>query len=727
MLWVRVCTVLGMLLASVAVDAGQQVVRSGIYQNEPKIFEDAQGRPSGFFADLLDAIAREENWKLEYHACAWEVCLQKLEAGDIDIMPDVAYSAERALRFGLGREVVLSSWSVVYVRQGEAIPSLSELQGRRLAVVRDSIQYQVIMRRLNALGVAVHVVEKETFAQVFRALQQGQADAGLVNTYFGRRHAARFGLKKTAILVKPSLLVFAAAPNPRGESLLQVLDHHIKEYKTDKSSVYYRALQRWSAPEKEKDQNAQWLVGLLMVVVVGSIVFIALLRKRVRQKARELCETSEHVEHLTNHDLLTGLANRKLFFERLDQIILAQTDSESAQIAILYVDLDQFKYVNDSFGHDIGDRVLQEVAGRLRLTVPESLVLARLGGDEFAVVIKTMAEPETTMHCVQKLGRAFEKSIVIDAQRFAFTISVGISLFPQDGADSHTLLRNADTALSKAKDQGRGSFQYYVEEMTRLAVARTRLESEMRWALQKVQQFEVHYQPQIQLQSGTLVGFEALARWHHPELGWVSPAKFIPVAEETGMIDVLGAWVLKTACAQLVEWHSQGFENIIMAVNISARQLHEGRLLRMVDKVLQETGCPADHLELELTESLVMTQTENAISSMQQLKQLGVELSIDDFGTGYSSLAYLKQLPISKLKIDRSFVQRLPDDENDKAIVRAVIAMAQALHLQVLAEGVETSAQEELLRDEQCDMVQGFYYAAGLDPAKASAYLRRFQ
>ncbi len=668
-------------------------------------------------------MANREAWTLNYVACEWEQCLKELQKGNLDLMPDVAYSEQRAQRFLLGSEVVLSSWSVIYVQEAGNIPSLQELDGKGVAVVKGSIQYRVLKEELHKLGVKPNFHEVDAFSEVFRLVSIGRVDAGLVNTYYGRRHAGVFGLRPTSILLNPSLLVFAAAPGR--QALLDTLDAYIRDWKADKHSVYYRAMERWFMPLEEKEGVPGWVRwALALAVVVGLVLFslVLLFRALVRRKTLELEEKSRNLEHLANHDLLTGLPNRKLFFDRLKQS-LRRVSRSGELLAVLYIDLDQFKQINDSFGHAVGDEVLKEVSRRLRSAVREQDIIARLGGDEFAVVMETLKEPESTMHCVKRLQETLREPLAVHQFQFILTISIGISLYPQDGHDAHTLLRNADTAMFKAKEAGRGTFQYYVEEMTRTAIERTRMEADMRRALRD-SQFEVCYQPQISLRTGRVVGFEALARWHHPQHGLIPPGQFIPMAEDTGLILALGEWVLHTACRQIALWRKEGLEPGLISVNISARQLRGYGLLDVVRKAVRETGCQTGWLELELTESFIMSHTKQAISVMTELRELGVSLAVDDFGTGYSSLAYLKQLPLSKLKIDRSFIKGIPGDEDDVAIVRAVIALGKTLNLKVIAEGVETREQEELLRQEQCDEAQGYYYARALGADEAREFLQ---
>ncbi len=719
---VRFCLLL-LLLVLAQAGQGGQVIDVGIYQNEPKIFVNAQGQPDGFFVELLGKIAAAEGWTLNYLPCKWSACLNNLEQGTIDLLPDVAYSEERARQFLLSREVVLSSWSVVYVRDENDIPSLKELDGKSLAVVKGSIQFQAIREKLKSLGISPVFHEVNSFSDVFRLVKIGWVDAGLVNTYFGTKHASEYQLKKTGILVRPSLLSFAAASNQ--QPLLDTIDKYLAAYKSDGQSVYYQLTEHWFSPPDGEKHLPRWVLWVLVLGGLASLLLAAvviLFHFLIKRKTAELSDKAARLEHLANHDPLTSLPNRKLFFDRLKQS-LRRAEREDTMLAVLYIDLDQFKQVNDSFGHAIGDEVLKEIAARLEHQIRGEDTIARLGGDEFAVVMEPLKEAENTMHCVQRLSSVFKEPVMVQDQHFVLSASIGISLFPQDGTDAHTLLRNADTAMFKAKEAGRGTFQFYVEEMTRYAVERAKLEADLREALEG-NGLEVHYQPQIGLKDGQIVGFEALARWRHPELGMLSPKQFIPLAEDSGLILPLGEWVLRAACRQISQWHSEGMQAGFVAVNISAHQLADYALLDVVKKILRETGCRPEWLELELTESAIMTQTRQAVSVMNQLRELGVQLAIDDFGTGYSSLAYLRLLPITKLKIDRSFIKHVSENVDDVAIVRAVTALGKTLNLKVVAEGVETGEQEALLRSEGCDDVQGYYYSRVLPAAEAKELLR---
>ncbi|PLX84014.1 MAG: hypothetical protein C0617_09310 [Desulfuromonas sp.] len=443
------------------------------------------------------------------------------------------------------------------------------------------------------------------------------------------------------------------------------------------------------------------------------------------QVEEKLSENEKRLEYLAYHDPLTDLPNRLLFQDRLGQA-MAKARRSTNQVALLFLDLDRFKNINDSLGHEIGDRLLQQVARRLQECVRETDTVARLGGDEFLVVLEEFEGLCPVAAVARRILRSLEQDIPVGNYQLYVTTSIGISLFPDHGQDVESLMKCADVAMYQAKDQGRDNFKFYSPDMNARSQELLLLEGDLRRALEQ-EQFELYYQPQVDLETGRIVGMEALLRWHHPERGMVSPADFIPLAEETGLIVPIGQWVLQRACTQNRAWQKGGNPPLRMAVNISGRQFKKPGFVALVDRVLEETGLDPRWLELEITESIVMKDVAATIGTLNDLKGRGVHLAIDDFGTGYSSLSYLKRFPISKLKIDRSFVRDITTDPDDAAIAASVIALAQSMNLEVVAEGVETEEQKRFLQERGCAMAQGFLFSRPL-PAAAAAdgFDRRF-
>jgi len=434
----------------------------------------------------------------------------------------------------------------------------------------------------------------------------------------------------------------------------------------------------------------------------------------------------EQLAHQANFDTLTGLANRNLLRDRLQQAIV-RARRDGSTLAVLFLDLDHFKMVNDSLGHTVGDELLGEVAGRLAACVRESDTVARLGGDEFVVLLVTRSgdgsmEVDVTA-LVRKLLARVAEPIALGDRELRPTASIGVSTYPQDGTDVDTLLRNADAAMYRAKEVGRNGFQFFTADMHERIRRRIELESSLRRALDRGE-FELHYQPQVGLKEGGIVGVEALLRWRHPERGLIGPGQFIGFAEESGLIVPIGAWVLEQACAQNKAWQDQGLPAIPVAVNVSARQCEQEDLDATVRDALARSGLAPEFLELEITESISMANPEQSVPLMTRLKRTGVALSIDDFGTGFSNLAYLKRFPIDRLKIDLSFVREITTDPGSLAISEAIITLSHSLKLKVLAEGVETEDQLAMLAARDCDQVQGFFFSPPVPAAELATLLR---
>ncbi len=439
---------------------------------------------------------------------------------------------------------------------------------------------------------------------------------------------------------------------------------------------------------------------------------------------REQKATEERIRRIAYHDSLTGLPNRLHLSAALEQA-LNQAQRSGTEVALLFIDMDRFKLINDTLGHQVGDELLVEVAQRLKACVRESDIVARQGGDEFVVAITGLSEDLAATAVVGKILASLGQPYLIGQRVLHSSPSIGISIYPVDGTDATTLMKHADAAMYHAKDLGRNQVQYFKAELNAQAQRRLELETDLRGALAS-QQFELHYQPKWCTKSQRISGVEALLRWHHPRLGLVPPLSFIPLAEETGLIDSIGQWVLEQACGQLAAWRDAGIVGLSMSTNLSAHQLRSAQLLPSVRALLERFALQEDEIEFEITESVAMTNPAQAIELLRALRALGVRLAIDDFGTGYSSLAYLKHLPIQCLKVDKGFVRDIETDSNDAAICAATIALAHQLGLEVVAEGVETQAQSDFLTKlHHCDQLQGYLIGRPMPAATLTPLLRQ--
>jgi len=454
----------------------------------------------------------------------------------------------------------------------------------------------------------------------------------------------------------------------------------------------------------------QWIMGIGMLIGL------------LEEERGEALRAAGQIQHLAFHDPLTDLPNRQLFLDRLRHA-LAQAQRDEKKVGVLFLDLDRFKVINDSLGHTVGDGLLRAVSQRIGGTVREGDTLARLGGDEFTLLVPGLTRAEDAARIAQKLLESLRDPFVVDGREMWVTASIGIGVYPDDGEDAESLIKNSDTAMYRAKEQGPDTLRAYTSSMNAQAVERLSLENSLRKAL-ALDQFVLHYQAVVDVATGRVCGVEALIRWNHPEKGLLYPREFIELAELTGLIAQIGPWALRTACAQARAWHEGGHTDLFLAVNASPRQFLEGDLSTQVGQALEETGFAPNQLELEITESVAMAKAEVTIVNLRALKDLGVRISIDDFGTGYSSLGYLKRFPLDTLKIDQSFVHDIHTDPGDAAIASTVIAMARTLGLKVVAEGVERVEQLAFLAQHRCDQVQGYLFGRPVEAGVFESLLR---
>ena len=484
-----------------------------------------------------------------------------------------------------------------------------------------------------------------------------------------------------------------------GKRTLESTDESFDQFGESQGALFARRTE-----DLQKSSHVS-LVTFYIATFCG-LILLGLVYYLVYRDIAERRQAEERLRVVATHDPLTALPNRTLLHEHLSHA-LAKAQRYNRQLAVLFIDLDRFKNVNDTLGHEAGDLLLQIAAQRLSDCVRETDTMARQGGDEFVVLMDELFDLGPVAGVCQRILDAMARPFIVQGQEVLLTASIGISVYPEDG---RTLLKNADIAMYRAKEKGKNNYQFYSTQFDTYSVERLSLESSLSRAVER-NEFTLHYQPKVNIVSGHITGMEALLRWQHPELGWISPARFIPLAEENGLILPIGAWVLKTACAQNQAWQRQGLRRLRVAVNLSARQFGVESLPQDIDAVLRESRLEAKDLELEITESMVMSNPEQAVNMLRQLKDMGIHVAIDDFGTGYSSLAYLKRFPVDSVKVDRSFVEDLPGDLESAAIAQAIITMAHSLRMNVVAEGVENEAQLRFLRGEGCDEIQGHHFS----------------
>lgn len=821
-----------------------QTLVVGVYENEPKVYTSAEGQPAGLFIDLLQAMAPLEGWQLDYRQCQWQQCLDLLKAGKIDIMPDVAWTSERAQEFDFHRLPVTQSWSQIYTRTSAPLHRLEDLQGKRVALLQASIQENSFRELMRGFHLDYQSVGVSSMMQGMQRVQQNQADAFVTNSFFGARHDDEFQLMPSPLIFNPVNLYYAFAKG-RHESLRQAIDWHLSDWQHTPDSPYFLALKKATSPEPLM-VLPEWLrplLGLLTGAILLLIPSLLFTRWQVSRRTVELRQANERftllqaqsnvilytmtlskhqqivdvwvsdniqrilgwhcpeecslgwweanihpddrtrviafmtpllaqgqltqeyrlanaqgeyrvlidtmrlveennqrqilgswtdvtenreqaslLQYLSHTDPVTGLPNRTHFIQQLEQAT-AQAQQQQQQLALLILDVADFRSINDSFGHPVGDELLRLVGQRLPEQLRTDDLIARLSGDEFGMLLSPITLTSDAIHVAQNLlGNLRVPFHLSSGQVLHVSASVGISLYPEHGDSARLLMQNADAALYRAKQEGKNRLFLYRNELTEEVRSRLELENQLRWALESGH-FVLHYQPQTDIASDRIIGAEALIRWQDPNAGMVSPASFIPVAESSGLIISLGQWVLHEACRQGRAWLDAGLPPMTLAVNVSSRQFHQETFVQQVRKTLEETSFPAHLLELELTESILLSDEDTTLAILHQLRAAGIRLAIDDFGTGYSSLAYLKRFPIDVLKIDKSFVDHLPHDRHDGAIASAIIAMGHILDFSVLAEGVENDEQLAFLRDKGCDSYQGYLKSRPLPAAEFVALL----
>lgn len=820
-------------------------VRVGLYQNAPKIYRNSQGKPDGLFIKLIEAIAKEESWQLTYVDCEWSDCLPLISKGDMDIMPDVAITETRDNNYDFHNIPVTHSWSGIWARKNIEIMGIPDLRGVRIAVLKDSVQEAALQKMMMGYGVGFKPVEVNTYDEGFQAVVDAEADAVIVNIHYANMHARDMGLRETPIMLNPASLFYVTAAGTNSD-LLNSIDKHLKQWRSQPDSPYYDALKSAMVPVQEQKipKVIVWALvigGAILVIMFG---VTALLRWQVQKRTKSLTRTNVRFSHLlkaspvvlyqlvmeeegfrpvwvsanvkrlfgfdpeelyeldwwqnvlheddrsntteqfgsifekghlvyeyrvrdkggkvrfirdelqllgnnregqveivgswsdltdiyekedrlqflSQYDPFTHLPNRQKLQERVEEAI-DRSKQFKENFSILSIDIDHFKKINETLSYQVGDAVILRIAERLKHILNVNDTLARIGGDDFVFIINEAVDVEKVSKIARKVIQRFAAPLRVNEHELMITASIGISMYPEDGRDPDTLLKNAEIARYSAKKAGRNCFEFFNDRLAEGMHENLMLESALRVAVER-NELVLHYQPLVSFDNADMVGVEALVRWQHPTMGLIPPYKFIPLAEETGLIGDIGLWVLREACQQMIQWDKQGDNIGCVSVNISVQQIETGMLPKQVKEVLQETGLAAERLFLELTESTIMQDPEKAAVAMAEFKAMGVKLAVDDFGTGYSSMAYLKRLPLDRLKIDRSFIKDIGKDANDEVICKAIIQLAKSLGLETVAEGVEEEAHAEFLKALGCDVAQGYLYSRPV-PAQELTAIRK--
>jgi diguanylate cyclase (GGDEF)-like protein len=681
----------------------------------PYLFRDDDGRLQGIVMDKWALWSRKTGIAVEVRGMEWTGAQRSVLDGGADVIDGLVLTPQRSSLFEFSRGQAPMQARLYFRRSLGGIRGAADVRDLPVGV-KDGSACAEWLRERGARKLRTYA-DSEALVRA-----AGQDEVGVfcmdapVASYFLYRDGLADAFRETPPLYTAALHWAVRRGNGKLREAVQRGFDGIGREELDRIEA------RWAGRALRSPLDVRVLYALATVpaALLALSLLLVLWNRYLKLKLQA------RSRYFSTRDALTGLPSRPLLYDRLGQA-LAHAERKASMVAVLFVDLDRFKALNDTFGHEFGDRILKEAAARLMRCTREADTVARISSDEFVIVLtdveRTDAVANHARTVLEELHRAFD----LEGQRVYCTASIGIAIHPGDGTSPAALIQNADIAMYRAKERGRNNFQFFLREMHERAVRRLKIETALRGALER-REFVLHYQPRIAVGTGEVTGFEALLRWRHPEYGVLSPSEFVPILEDTDLIVAVGEWVLATACAQIRDWHALGMGANAISVNISARQFRRPGLDVLVARLLAETGIDPGLLELELTESLLMQDPEDTIRTLRQLERYGVRLSVDDFGTGYSSLAYLRRFPIDALKIDRAFLSDASSSPEDMAITLAIINLGRSLGLKVVAEGVETAAQLEFLRAHGCDEMQGFLFSEPQPEALARAwYLRRLE
>ncbi|WP_352418113.1 EAL domain-containing protein [Proteiniborus sp.] len=705
---------------------------AGDNNHPPYEYIDENGIYKGFNVDIMNALSIELGIDIKLMPMEWSEALGALEREEVDAIQGISKTKDREKKFLFTSPTVINSQVIFVMKETSIITELEDLSGLKVAFQEGDINHEIIMNVPEVI-----LIPKKDQKQAMDALLNGEADACVGNKLTGLYYLQRAKQTHLVKIVGEPMRTteYGPASYPGNENLVNTLEQGLGNLM--KNGTYDKIYRKWFGQDilnkqdilKIYTKEVLVVVGLIFSVILLFIIWNKRLKAEVYKRTRELHAANKDllmhqkkIHNLAYYDSVTSLPNRLFFIETLSRCI-TKAAKEKSRFALLYFDLDRFKHINDTLGHDIGDKVLDLVGKRANQFIRKSDVLSRIGGDEFLILIDDIKNENEAVQLAKKIIEDFKNPFVIYAYELFLTTSIGIAIYPEAGKTIQALMKNADISMYKAKSNGGNGYYIYTKELSEKEMDNLILINQLRQA-EKNNELRLFYQPIIDLSTGTITGMEALVRWEKPKEGLVNPARFIPLAEETGLIVSIGEWVIRTACLQNKAWINKGYEPRKVSVNISAKQFQQPNFAETVLRIINETGISPGCLVLEITESIAIMDIEYTVEMLKKLKSLGINISIDDFGTGYSSLYKLKEMSVDELKIDRSFIKDINLNTKNEKITRAIILLAHQLNLKVTAEGVETKEQLEFLRKNRCNKAQGFYYSKPVPPDEFEKLLK---
>lgn len=704
---------------------------AGDNNHPPYEYMDENRNYKGFNVDIMNALSIELGIDIELIPMEWSDALLALEKKEVDAIQGISKTQEREKKFLFTKPTVHNSQVVFVMKETNIITGLEDLSGVRVALQEGDINHEIMMNVPNVI-----IIPKKDQKDAMEALLNGEAEAYVGNRLTGLYYFQKYRKSHLVKIVGEPMRTseYGPATYLGNQDLINMLDQGLEGLK--KNGIYDKIYSKWFGEEifdrKEiiKAYAKEFLIvsGIIFLVIIFFIIWNKRLKKEVYNRTKELQFANKElllnqkkIHNLAYYDSVTSLPNRLFLIETLSKSITKAT-MENSRIALLYLDLDRFKHINDTLGHDVGDKVLDLIGKRISRLIKKSDVLARIGGDEFLVLMADIKSENEAVLLANKIKEDFKNPFIVSDYELFLTTSIGIAIYPEAGKTIQALMKNADVSMYKAKSDGGNNYYIYTKELSEKEMDNLILINQLRQA-ERNNELRLFYQPIIDINTGTITSMEALIRWDKPGEGLVSPARFIPLAEETGLIVPIGEWVIRTACIQNKTWIDKGYKPMRVSVNISAKQFQHQNFPETVLKIINETGINPHYLDLEITESIAIMDIEYTLEMLRKLKAIGINIAIDDFGTGYSSLYKLKEMSVDELKIDRSFIKDLNLNSRNKTIAKAIILLAHQLNLKVVAEGVETEEQLEFLKENGCNKAQGFYYSKPVPPDEFEKFL----